>query len=169
MIIPFDEYIPGALGRITELHARYYHEHWGFDLFFEAKVATEMAGFLERYDPARDGLWVAVTDQRIVGSIAINGQEADTRGARLRWLIVAPEFQGRGWGRRLMHEAMAFCRRARFRRVYLTTFAGLHAARHLYEQEGFRLVEERADNHWGKTVSEQTFELDLSRRGEIII
>jgi hypothetical protein len=34
-------YIPGAIGRIVELHGRYYHEHWGFDLFFESKVATE--------------------------------------------------------------------------------------------------------------------------------
>jgi GNAT superfamily N-acetyltransferase len=158
MVIKVDEYIPGTLGRVTELHARYYHQYWGFDLFFEAKVAAEMAGFLERYEPARDGLWVAMVDQQLVGSIAINGQEADTHGARLRWLIVSPEYQGRGLGGQLMQEAMAFCRRARFRRIYLTTFAGLHAARHLYEKEGFRLVDERADKHWGKTVAEQTFE-----------
>lgn len=159
MILPVTEYIPGLLGRVTELHGRYYHRHWGFTLFFEAKVATEMAEFLARFDPARDGLWIAATEDRIVGAVAINGQEAETVGARLRWLIVEPEYQGRGLGKRLIQEAVAFCRRARFRRVWLTTFAGLDAARRLYERQGFRILEEQEDAHWGKTVREQTFEL----------
>ena len=34
-------YVPGALGRITELQARYYAEHWDLGLYFEAKAATE--------------------------------------------------------------------------------------------------------------------------------
>ena len=41
-----DGYTPGAIGRITELHGVYYHKHWGFDQFFEAKVATELSTFL---------------------------------------------------------------------------------------------------------------------------
>jgi len=154
-------YFPGLLGRITELHGHYYHRHWGFDLFFESKVATEMAAFLGAFDPVRDGLWVAVADERIVGAVAISGREAETTGARLRWLIVAEAFRGRGLGRRLVSEAVAFCRRAGCRRVWLTTFAGLDAARRLYEEAGFRLMEEREDAHWGKTVPEQTFELLL--------
>lgn len=158
-IVEVSRYFPGLLGRVTELHAQYYHRHWGFDLFFEAKVATEMALFLERFNPARDGLWVVVADDRIIGAVAINGQDADTVGARLRWLIVAPEHRGKGIGKVLMREAVAFSRHARFRRVWLTTFAGLDAARCLYEREGFRLLEEREDAHWGKTVPEQTFEL----------
>ena len=52
-------YIPGAIGRVAELHGTYYHWHWKFDLFFEAKVATELAAFLERYDAQRDGFWTA--------------------------------------------------------------------------------------------------------------
>jgi hypothetical protein len=31
----------------------------------------------------------------------------------------------------------------------------------LYEKEGFRVVIEQEDAHWGKTVLEQTFELLL--------
>jgi len=64
-------------------------------------------------------------------------------------------------GDHLVSEAVAFCRRAGCRRVWLTTFAGLDAARRLYEEAGFRLMEEREDAHWGKTVPEQTFELLL--------
>ena len=158
-IMKVSEYFPGLLGRVAELHGRYYHRHWGFGLFFEAKVATEMAAFLERFDPARDGLWIVVAEDRIIGAVAIVGQDAGTVEARLRWLIVAPEHQGRGIGKVLMQEAVAFCRHAGFRRVWLTTFAGLDAARHIYEKEGFHLLEEREDAHWGKTVPEQTFEL----------
>ncbi|OGP64539.1 MAG: hypothetical protein A2170_03180 [Deltaproteobacteria bacterium RBG_13_53_10] len=51
--------------------------------------------------------------------------------------------------------------RSNFRRLYLSTFAELDPARHLYEKFGFVLAEEQADNHWGKTATEQTFELSL--------
>jgi GNAT superfamily N-acetyltransferase len=161
MIIKVSEYIPGLLGRITELHGKYYHQHWGFDLFFEAKVATELADFLNHFDPGHDGLWIADVDKQIVGAIAISGRDAETLGARLRWLIVAPEYQGKGFGKLLMREAIDFCKYARFNRIYLTTFAGLDGARHLYEREGFRVVTEKEDSHWGKAVMEQTFELML--------
>ncbi len=50
-------YVPGALGRIASLHGSYYQEHWEFGLFFEAKVATELAEFLKVYEPERDGFW----------------------------------------------------------------------------------------------------------------
>jgi RimJ/RimL family protein N-acetyltransferase len=152
-------YIPGAVGRVTELHASYYHENWGFGLYFETKVAEELAQFLQSFNPARDGFWVALVDKQIIGSISIVGEETSPRCARLRWLILDQKYQGRGLGTRLMREAMDFCRKAGFRRVYLTTFAGLNAARRLYELAGFLLIDEQEGAHWGKTVSEQTFEL----------
>jgi len=161
MIIRVSQYMPGLLGRITELHAGYYHRRWGFDLFFEAKVAVELAEFLKHFESTRDGLWAAMRDERIIGAIAVSGRDAGTIGARLRWLIVAPPCQGRGYGKRLMSAAMDFCRQARFSRIYLTTFAGLDAARYLYEREGFRVIAEQEGAHWGKTVREQTFELIL--------
>ena len=137
------------------------HIRRDFDLFFESKVAIELADFLNQFNPANDGLWIARIDDQNVGSIAISGRDADTVGARLRWLIVAPKCQGQGLGKLLMREAIDFCTCARFKRIYLTTFAGLDAARHLYEKEGFRLLTEQRDNHWGRFVSEHTFELLL--------
>jgi GNAT superfamily N-acetyltransferase len=154
-------YIPGAIGRVAELHATYYSKHWGFDLFFETKVATELSELLNRSDESRDGFWVATVNGRIVGSVAIDGKEVQIHGARLRFFIVDSEFQGRGLGSMLLREAIEFCRRSNFRRLYLSTFAGLDPARHLYEKFGFVLAEEQEDNHWGKTVVEQTFELLL--------
>ncbi|MAS37123.1 MAG: GNAT family N-acetyltransferase [Anaerolineaceae bacterium] len=155
-------YTPGVIGRVTELHGVYYHQHWGFGLYFEAKVATELAAFLSRMDPAHDGAWIARADGQVVGSVFIDGRDAHRDGARLRWFITDPTYQGRGLGRRLMTEAVRFCQQAEFPKVYLTTFAGLDAARHLYEQFGFQLIHEAADNHWGTTVVEQQFELVLA-------
>ncbi|GAJ20768.1 unnamed protein product, partial [marine sediment metagenome] len=40
----------------AELHGTYYHDHWGFGLYFEAKVATELSEFLQRYDKSSDGI-----------------------------------------------------------------------------------------------------------------
>jgi len=51
------------------------------------------------------------------------------------------------------------CRARQYDRVYLDTFEGLVAARHLYEKFGFRLVHERSGTQWGAEVVEQRFEL----------
>jgi len=159
--IKLSGYVPGAIGRIIELHATYYKKHWDFDLFFESKVATELSEFLNRFNPLHDGFWLAMTDEKIIGGVAIDGNETQTSGARLRWFIVDPEYQRRGIGQRLLEEAIAFCRKANIRSVYLHSFAGLDAARHVYERFGFVLREEKQDKTWGKTVTEQTFELLL--------
>ena len=160
-------FVPGALGRVTQLHGEYYHRHWGFDLVFESLVARELGEFLGRMNPARDRFWLALVNGNIAGSISIDGSGSgggkggDNGGAgqaRLRWFILDPAFHGQGIGNRLMVEAMAFCDQAGFRKVVLCTFVGLHAARSLYERHGFELREEHEDDQWGKTVTEQLFE-----------
>ncbi len=154
-------YIPGSIGRVAELHGTYYHEHWGFGLPFEAKVATELAEFLGRYDEARDGFWTASLAGRLEGSIAIDGIHVESDGAHLRWFIVSDALRGRGIGNRLIDTAVEFCRSRGCGRVYLWTFQGLDAARHLYEKAGFRLVTQYRGMQWHTEVDEQRFELRL--------
>ena len=152
------DYCPGAIGRVAEMHATYYHSHWNFGLFFEAKVATELAEFLRRFEKERDGFWTIRHEERVVGAIAIDGSKAATDGAHLRWFIVSSEIHGNGMGRRLMTEAVSFCDRQAYRRIFLWTFAGLDAARHLYETFGFQLVFQQEGEQWGTRVTEQRFE-----------
>jgi GNAT superfamily N-acetyltransferase len=154
-------YLPGAIGRITELHAEYYSRHAGFGLFFESKVASEMAEFLTSFRERQDGFWLAVAEERIIGSIAIDGIREQSKGAHLRWFIVDPDYQGQGIGNRLVEQALNFCRASGIRRVYLWTFAGLDTARHLYEKHGFVMCREKKGEQWGVTVKEQMFELIL--------
>lgn len=151
-------YIPGCIGHISEMHALYYSKLVGFGMHFEAKVASEMAEFCSRYDEQRDGLWLATLDGRIHGSIAMDGLYAKDEGAHLRWFITSDEIRGKGVGTSLLSSAMNFCQEKGYRHIYLWTFAGLDAARHLYEKFGFELVSQQRGSQWGVEVDEQRFE-----------
>ena len=155
-------YIPGSIGRIAELHGTYYHDHWGFGRFFEAKVATELSEFLGRYDERRDGFWTALLRDRVEGSITIDGIHADKEGAHLRWFIMSDALRGKGFGKRLINLAIKFCWSTGYKRVYLSTFEGLEASRHLYEKTGFTPVEQHKGTQWGTEVNEQRLELRLA-------
>jgi GNAT superfamily N-acetyltransferase len=148
---------PGAVGTVARMHGEYYAKHWGFGPVFECRVARALADLVERSDTARDGFWIADDGTGIVGSVAIDGQAAASEGARLRFFLVDEARQGRGIGHRLLDCALEFCERAGHGRVFLWTFAGLEAARALYESRGFRLVDEHSDTQWGASVREQKF------------
>jgi GNAT superfamily N-acetyltransferase len=154
-------YFPGVIGWITQAHAVYYHRHWGFDATFEAQVANELSAFVASYDPRRDGLWAASCEDRLVGSIAIDGREAWSAGARLRWFLVLPESQGAGIGAQLARAAVDFCRQQGYPAIFLWTFQGLAAARRVYEKCGFGLCAEHDVAQWGQCIREQKFEMKL--------
>ncbi|WP_227357114.1 GNAT family N-acetyltransferase [Haladaptatus salinisoli] len=161
-------YIPGALGRIIELHETYYSEYWDLDYEFSREVAVELAEFLGRYDDADNRLWLVMSnpdtddEREVMGSLVIDGgHNDDEEGARLRWVVLAPELHGQGLGRELMNRAIAFCEEVGFERVYLWTYEGLEAARHLYEERGFTLVEEETRQDWGPEITHQKFEIFL--------
>lgn len=157
----YEGYIPGCIGRVAELHGIYYAKHWGFGAFFEAKVAEDLAQFINQYDASRDGLWTVCVSDRIEGAIAIDGTQSSSVGAHLRWFILSDILRGQGMGNQLVRTAIKFCQRKGYHRVYLWTFEGLHAARYLYEKMGFQLVEQHQGKQWGTEVNEQKFELQL--------
>ena len=157
-----DRLAPGALGRLIEMHALYYASEWRFGPFFEAKVAREAGEFVAALPREDSRLWHAVLDQRVVGTIAIDGRHAGASGAHLRWFILDDVSRGAGVGAKLLDTALAFCRTRGFAHVYLWTFAGLDAARRLYESRGFRLAHEQEAESWGMAVREQRFVLELA-------
>lgn len=157
LIVVTSGYRPGLVGRIAEMHAVFYARHSGFGQYFESQVASGVAEFVGRLHEPCNGVWAAIQDGRIVGSIAIDGQDLGNNQAHLRWFILDDGCRGGGVGRRLMQEAMAFCDQRSFAAVQLWTFRGLDAARKLYESFGFTLVEETPGEQWGSTVMEQQF------------
>lgn len=154
-------FTPGVIGRVAELHAKYYAAHWNFGPFFEAKVAAELAGFIQRYNASQDRIWSLVIDENIEGSLTIDGGSESQDMAHLRWFIVSDKLRGQGAGNHLMQQAISFCKEVGFGKVYLWTFHGLEPARHLYEKFGFQLVAEHPGEQWGTTVTEQKFELEF--------
>lgn len=149
-------YIPGGLSASCALQSHYYALHHGFGAIFEAGRLSDIGEFLDRYDSQRDGIWLLVDGGRVQGSIVIDAEAAAPGAAQLRWFIVSDSLRGHDWGQRLMSAAMDFCRQ-RFATVHLHTFAGLDAARHLYERHGFKLISERSSTDWGPPVLDQHF------------
>jgi DNA-binding MarR family transcriptional regulator/GNAT superfamily N-acetyltransferase len=148
-------YEPGCIGDIASLHARFYSRLAGFGVFFERKVAAELADFAQSLPAPGKALWLYRDDDRTLASLVIDAD--DTPGvAHLRWFIVDDSLRGSGVGRQLMTRAMAFVD-AHFNETYLWTFKGLDAARHLYESAGFQLTDESQGAQWGATVTEQRF------------
>ena len=161
MISIYTGYLPGSIGRVVELHGKYYAENWNFGAYFEAKVAAAMAEFSARYDPQRDATWLVLKDGRVEGSITIDGIHAESEGAHLRWFILSDVLRGNGYGHQLLNNAIRFCEERDYPSIYLQTFEGLHAARKLYEGAGFRLVHQEVGKHWGPAVNVQEFTLIL--------
>ena len=88
MNIEYSGYYTGVVGEITTAHAVYYNENWGFDVTFETEVGSELSDFVSKFDGSRDGLWVASSNRNFAGAIAIDGNNAFTEGARLRWFML---------------------------------------------------------------------------------
>lgn len=150
-------YQPGMIGRITEMHGSYYAREHNFGSFFEAKVAAGLADFAGRLDKPRNQIWLAMQNGRIVGSVAIDGEDLANDDAHLRWFILDDGCRGSGAGRKLIAAAMQFCDEQGFPAVQLWTFNKLTAARRLYESFGFELAKEWQGDQWGSTITEQQF------------
>ena len=150
-------YRPGIIGRIAEMHACYYSRHAGFGQFFESRVASGVAEFTGRLSSPRNGLWAILDGDRLVGSIAVDGEDLGGDAAHLRWFILDEGYRGQGLGRVLMAEAMTFCDKNCFPLTRLWTLSTLSAARTLYERFGFTLEEEFSGTQWGKEILEQVF------------
>ncbi|MBG0521296.1 MarR family transcriptional regulator [Enterobacter cloacae] len=150
-------YLPGMIGRIAEMHGSYYAREHNFGRFFEAKVASGLAEFSGRLDKPCNQIWLAVLNDRIVGSVAIDGEDLEQGEAHLRWFIIDDGCRGHGAGKKLLNEAILFCDSVGFSAVHLWTFNKLTTARRLYESFGFTLVKEWEGDQWGSLITEQQF------------
>jgi DNA-binding MarR family transcriptional regulator/GNAT superfamily N-acetyltransferase len=150
---------PGDIGMVIHRHGVLYAREYGFNHEFDAYVADGMARFIQTLSP-REHLWIAEIGGQFCGSVA--AVRRDDQTAQLRWLIVEPGERKKGIGKQLVQEVIRFCRENDYQAIMLWTIDFLHAARHLYDQVGFRRVETQQSQVWGQALTEECWQLRLN-------
>jgi DNA-binding MarR family transcriptional regulator/GNAT superfamily N-acetyltransferase len=151
---------PGDLGWIVHRQAILYADEYGWDGTYEALAAEIVAQFIKNYDPKRERAWVAEKDgERVGAAFVAKGSE---QIVRLRLLHVERQARGLGIGKRLVEECIRFARQAGYQKITLWTQSILHAARHIYKKAGFQIVHEEKHHSFGKDLTAETWELNLT-------
>lgn len=148
----------GDAGYIIYMHGWIYKKEQDYSTVFEGYVAQTFYEFLQSYDSGRDHLWVAEYDGQIVGCVGVM-----SRGerAQLRWFLLHPDYRGIGLGKRLLTNALGFCREKGYKSVYLETTGNLETAIAMYTKAGFRKVAEKENNLWRDGLIEVEMEMQL--------
>jgi DNA-binding MarR family transcriptional regulator/GNAT superfamily N-acetyltransferase len=153
---------PNRVGDIAHIVARQaivYAEEFGWNGTYEG-IAAEIAGkFLQDFDPAMEGCWIAERAGRVIGSVFV--VDAGNGVAQLRLLYVEKEARGLGVGRMLVDQVVHFARDKGYRKVRLWTQSDLVSARRIYAAAGFQLVESKPHHSFGRDLIGEYWELPL--------
>ncbi|MBE8723347.1 bifunctional helix-turn-helix transcriptional regulator/GNAT family N-acetyltransferase [Flavobacterium hungaricum] len=154
------EITPGDIGYIIHLHGAIYGKEYHFSSDFEKYVIKTFYDFLEKHSPEKDRIWMAEYHNKIVGCAAIIHQPNEE--AQLRWFLLDPAFRGLGIGKRLLTDAIDFCKEQKFKNVFLLTTSLQDKALQMYKMAGFELTMSEEVQEWGKTFNEERYDLKLS-------
>jgi GNAT superfamily N-acetyltransferase len=152
---------PGDLGWVVMAHGELYAAEFGWDSTFEALVSRIVADYANGTDAERSAAWIAEVDAQRVGCVFCVPFDETT--AQLRILLVDPRARGRGLGGRLVDECVDFARTVGYTRMRLWTNNPLVAARQVYLNRGFQLVEQEPHHSFGVDLVGEVYELELTR------
>ena len=150
---------PGDLGWVVQAHGELYEREYGWGARFEALVAGIVSGFAADHDARRSRCWIAELGGERVGSVLV--VPASKRVAQLRLLLVDPRARGRGLGKRLVRECIAFAGAQGYRKLVLWTQANLAAARAIYRDCGFALTRREPHAAFGVKLTGEYWERRL--------
>jgi GNAT superfamily N-acetyltransferase len=149
----------GDIGWVTRRQGLIYAQDYGWDETYEALVAEILGAFVKSFDPKWERSWIAERQGEVVGSVFVVRKSDDV--AKLRLLYVEPSARGLGIGKRLVEECIGFARAKGYKTLTLWTNDILTAARHIYENAGFKLADEERHHAFGKDLVGQNWNLEL--------
>jgi GNAT superfamily N-acetyltransferase len=152
---------PGDLGWVVKAHGEVYADEFGWDMSFEGLVARIVADYASEESPRAQAAWIAEVDGQRVGCVFC--VPAGGTVAKLRILLVHPDGRGRGLGGQLVDTCMEYARTAGYTRMRLWTNDVLVAARHIYLDRGFVLIESTPHHSFGVDLVGQTYEADMTQ------
>jgi DNA-binding MarR family transcriptional regulator/N-acetylglutamate synthase-like GNAT family acetyltransferase len=152
--------VPGDLGWVVARHGVRYGRDYGWNDRIEGLTAEIIAAFVANYDATRERCWIAEREGENVGCVLL--VKKSERVAQLRLLLVEPQARGLGIGARLVAECERFARQAGYGKIMLWTHSILGAARHIYEQGGYRMVATDTHDTFGPMLTGETWELSLT-------
>lgn len=152
-------YREGDADYIIRRHRELYLKEYGLSASFGPYVDQTVHKLTDTFDPEKECVLIPELDGRPMGSVAVGRYDDQT--AQLRYFLLEPEARGCGLGLYLIESALAFCRRAGYRRVFLETISLLTTARSIYARMGFHIAQTHVQSDWGREVEEERWELEL--------
>lgn len=146
----------GDLGYVTYMHGNLYSREYHYGLQFESYVAKGLCEFYEKYNPERNRIWACEYHDRVIGFLLLMDRST---AAQLRYFLIEPDFRGIGLGRKLLNLYLDFLHQCGYSASYLWTTHELSTAASLYKHVGFQLTEEKESTAFGKSLTEQRYDL----------
>ena len=109
-------------------------------------------GFYYEIDRYFERFWCLAEEDKVVGTVAVS--KLDDTTAELKALYVDSLLRGKGWGYKLLDEAVSFARSKGFARIVLDSMSQYEDAARLYRHYGFKDTVRYNDNMFADVFME---------------
>ncbi|QTL51273.1 MULTISPECIES: GNAT family N-acetyltransferase [Priestia] len=144
---------------IIDSHYKIYNKEYNYDLSFKEFISNSINQYIKNANSLLENIWILDIDGCPKGSISIKRVNEDV--AQLGLFLVDPSLRGTGLGKQLVQTAIDFCKEKNYKKVVLWTNSELVAARRIYKNKGFQLIETRKQFLSNKELVEEQWELSL--------